>query len=654
MKRRICALILSLGVLITSASALTVEQARDLLNEYYIDEIPEEVLAHDTIDEILAALGDPYTVYYTAEELAGFYASMEDMQLVGIGIRSYYREQGLEVTLVAPGGPAAEGGIQAGDWIIAVDGTDVRGAAEDNVYARIAGEEGTAVTLTVLRGEETFDVVLTRRQVVFPTALLEKIEDGIGWISCSSFGSNTFAQFYEILAAYDSQVNGWVVDLRGNSGGNALTAVLAAGCFGGWNSGIYMRDRSNQYYAYLSTAALAAAVEPDLDFTVFDTNGYLTRNTVCVLTDETTASAAELFCAAVRDSGAGLIIGAQTYGKGVAQSLFTEDTEGMANLFADGDGMKITSERCFSVVGSTHDQVGILPHVLVRSDLADEVAALLMAPYTDGSDALILRNVCRTSTLVQHFIIPLALVSAPENPAAAEQLFSMLTPGVTCQLRLDGEVQTVSAEEAAQACGVTPDDRYFSDLDGSVYADDIEVMRHYGIVSGYGDGTFRPGKTLSRAEMCALFVKALRYPMTADGTSAFSDVAEDSWYAPYVNTMFRLGLVQGDGNGTFRPEDPITHEEFLVLLGRIAQWLDMDYYELMRRDGIYGDVLPTAEELAQQYGTFHDWAREEIWLCDGEYAWTELAQIDAAAFTRREEAVESMYKLFCGTGLLVN
>ena len=652
MKKRICALILALGMLITSASALTVDQTRDLLREYYIDEIPEEVLAHETIDEIISALGDPYTEYYTAAELAEFYAAIEDVQIVGIGIRSYYRAQGVEVTQVAPGGPAEEGGIQAGDWIIAIDGRDTRGAAENDVDTWIRGGEGTRVTLTVLRDKEIFDVTLTRQQVIFPTAQLEKIEDGIGWISCTSFGSNTFEQFYQILTTYDSQVNGWIVDLRGNTGGNALTAVLSAGCFGGWNSGVYMRDGSDRYYAYLSTAELASAVAGDrIDLSAFGERGYLTENTVCVLTDESTASAAELFSVVVRDSGAGLIIGTQTYGKGVAQTLFTKETANLDGFFDDGDGLKVTSERCFSRVGSTYDQVGVFPHVLVHGDLADEVAALLMAPYVIGDDALILRDVCRTSSLVQHFVIPLELLRAQENAQAAKQLFSSLTPGVTCQLRREGELWSATMEEAAEACGVTLRDESFPDVEISSYADDIEVLRLYGIVGGDGNGMFRPGDNLTRAEMCALLVKAMRYPFFEDETSAFSDVDEEDWYAPYINALYRLGLVNGDG-GLFRPKDAVTHEEFLVLLGRVAQWLDMGYYELMKHDGIYGDVLPTKDGLEQQYGEFHAWAREEIWLCDGEYVWAELAEITPEGLTTREEAARSIYRMFCCSGLL--
>lgn len=652
MKKRVIAVLLALGILTTSASALTVEQAREILREYYIDEIPDEVLAQDTIDGILTALGDRYTEYFTAQELAEFYGSIEDVQLVGIGIRAYYREQGVLITLAAPGSPAAEGGLQAGDWIIGIDGHDTRGADDTDVDFWIRGEEGTQVRLTVLRGEEIFEVTLTRRKVVFPNTLLEKIEDRIGWISCTSFGSGTYAQFYDIITTYDSRVDGWVVDLRGNSGGNALTAVLSAGCFGGWNSGVYMRDGKNQYYSYLSTPKLAFNIGgADIDLDAFDENGYLTADAVCVLTDEDTASAAELFCASVRDSGAGVIVGTQTYGKGVAQTLLTDDSFA-DGYFEDGDGFKVTSERCFSKAGATYDQVGVLPHVPVDGELADEVAALLMAAYTEGEDALYLYDVCRTSNVAENFVIPLELLCDPANSAIVEQLLGALMSGVTCRIRQDGLLRDATPEEVAQLCAITLPEGRLSDVEDSPFEEAVTTMGLYGIVDGCGDGTFRPTQALTRAELCALFVKAMRYPAADGELPAFSDVAGDSWYAPYVGAMFRLGLVEGYEDGTFRPGDPVSHEEFLVLLGRVAKWLDMDYYEIMRRDGLYGDVIPSEEELAEQYGEYAPWARDAIWLCDGEYAWADMSEIAPDAETTREEAVASMYLLFCVSGLL--
>lgn len=252
MKKRILSLLLALGLLLTSASALTVEQVREILGTYYIDEIPEEVLAQPTIEEILTALGDPYTDYYNAEEYAAFLNALEDTQLVGIGIRSYYLESGVLLDQVAPDSPAAEAGLQAGDTIIAVDGNDTRGAGESEIDGWIRGEEGTSVRLTVLRDGETFQAVLTRRPVVFPTVVLEKIENEVAWISCSAFGSSTFQYFYDIITAYDDEVQGWVVDLRGNGGGDVMAAVFSAGCFADLGQGVLSSGTGRgRYYSYL-------------------------------------------------------------------------------------------------------------------------------------------------------------------------------------------------------------------------------------------------------------------------------------------------------------------------------------------------------------------------------------------------------------------
>ena len=654
MKKRFCSLLLILCLLVTSASALTVEQARDVLKGYYIDEIPEEVLEQPTIEEILEALGDPYTDYFNAEEYAAFMASMEDTQVVGIGIQSYYRDEGVLLSQVAPDSPASEAGLQPGDIIIAIDGHDTRGAAEEDIDSWIRGDLGTRVHLTILRGDETFQVALTRRRVVFPTVTLEKIENRIGWISCTAFGSTTFQNFFDIITAHDDEVDEWVIDLRDNSGGDVLAAMFSAGCFAGRGAGAYLRDGKGTYIGYLNDPDLIAELGYyDGDLSAFDGNGYLTMDPAHVLTSENTASAAEFFCAAIRDSGAGLIIGARTYGKGVAQSLFSKDGHpaGMEGYFKDGDALKVTTERCYSTKGATYDQVGILPHFMVDADLADEVAAILVAPVSEDEDVLFLRNLSSTSRVVNNMVIPMSMLRDPKNAETVSEILSALPATASCVVREDGELRRVTVEEAAQLCGVTLEQRTFPDVSGSDFADEINTLGIYGIVSGPGDGTFRPEETLDRASLCALLVKALRCPLSKND-SYFSDVPADAWYAPYVNALYEMGLVNGCGNGQFRPHDPVSHEQFVTILGRAAQWLDMDYYEMSRHDGIYGDLLPDAETLEETYGSYAPWAREAVWLCDGDLAWANLENVDPKAATTREEAAKSVYNLFHMSGVV--
>lgn len=654
MKKRFCSLLLILCLLVTSASALTVEQARDVLTEYYIDEIPEEVLAQPTIEEILEALGDPYTAYFDAEEYAAFLSSMEDTELVGIGIRSYYLDEGVLLEQVAPDSPASEAGLQPGDYIIAVDGHDARGAAEEEIDSWIRGDLGTSARLTVLRGEETFSVTVIRRQVTFPTVVLEKIENRIGWISCSAFGSTTFQNFYDIITAYDDEVDEWVIDLRGNGGGDVLAAMFSAGCFAGRGAGAYLRDGDGTYIGYLNDPDLIAELGYyDGDLSGFNAKGYLTMDPAHVLTDENTASAAEFFCAAIRDSGAGLIIGARTYGKGVAQTLFSQAShpKEMKGYFQDGDALKVTTERCYSTMGATYDRVGILPHFMVDADLADEAAAILVAPVSEDEDVLYLRDLSATSRVVNSMVMPMSMLRDPENAEAVSAILSALPATAYCVLRENGELRRVTVEVAAQACGVTLNRRTFSDVEDSDFAVEISTLGVYGIVSGAGDGAFCPEETLDRASLCALLVKALRCPLS-ENESYFTDVPADAWYAPYVNALYEMGLIRGDDDGLFHPDDPVDHEQFLVILGRTAQWLDMDYDEMSQRDGIYGNVMPDAQTLEEVYGEYSSWARELVWLCDNHLAWADLANVDPKAATTREEAAKSVYNLFHMSGVL--
>ena len=109
---RLAAVLLALSLFLpTAAQALTIEEARALLTEHYIDTVPEDVLSQPTITDMLAALGDPYTVYYNSEEYAAFLASMEDSMVVGIGISSQVTPDGVLIAAVFADSPAEKGGL---------------------------------------------------------------------------------------------------------------------------------------------------------------------------------------------------------------------------------------------------------------------------------------------------------------------------------------------------------------------------------------------------------------------------------------------------------------------------------------------------------------------------------------------------------------
>ena len=653
MKKRIFAVFMALCLLISSASALTVEQAGELLKRYFIGEVSQQVLEQPTIDAMLEALGDPYTEYYTAEEYAEFLTAVEDVQLVGLGIRSYYLAQGVLLTQVVPNGPADNGGLMPGDYIIAINGNNTCGAPAEKIDGWIRGDEGSFVMLLVRRGEDIFHVQLQRRRVVFPTAALEKIENRIGWITCESFGSKTFQQFYDIVSAHDDEVDEWVIDLRSNSGGDVFSALFSAGCFAGEEQGAYARGGDGSYYGYLFDPELIRELGYSSGvLSAFDENGFVTMDPAHVLVSENTASAAELFCAVIRDSGAGLIIGERTYGKGVAQILLNRDTEGLQSYFEQGDALKITVERMYSTKGGTYDQVGIIPHFMVEADLADEVASLLFAPVAEGEEVLHLCNLTSTSRIADNVMIPLSLLRAKENASAVGQLMESL-PATAYYMISEAEGQRVlRPEEAEELVGVSVRERTFTDLRNLPSADAIRTLCSYGIVSGFGDGTFRPEDTLDRASLCAMLVKALRCPLPEEGGVAFSDVPADAWFAPHVNALAGMGLVQGCGDGTFRPHDRVSHEELLTILGRAAQWLNMNYYELARRDGVFGERMPDEEKLGQLYPDYAQWAREMVWLCDSELTWSGVGGIEAKTAATREEAAVSVYKLFRVSGVI--
>lgn len=626
--RRLGAAFLTLTLLAMPARALTVEQAGALLQEYYIDPVSPEVLSQTSIEAMLRALGDPYTQYFTAEEYADFLASMEDGSIVGIGISGIACEEGLLLQQILGDSPALAAGLQAGDIITRVDGQSVAGENMDTVTAWLQGEEGTQVTVRYLRDGAEYSVTLTRAPVVIPATTTDLLDGHIGYITCTTFGGDTARHMQEGIAEYGGQADRWIVDLRGNGGGLTQAAVDSIGLFAGANTVGYLRDGQGQYYAFESKGN-AATIDP-----------------VIVLSDPYTASSSELFSKAAGDLGCGIVIGERTYGKGVAQTLM--DQSSFPDLFQDGSAMKITTDRFFSNKGATNDVVGVIPDLLVPAGLADDVAYLL----SSGNPTADTFGYYRVD-LEWRWYIDKDLAAQPEWADAMAALLEALPSTAKVWEGTGGSTgwQSTSVEKIARDTGVTVTDRSFPDTADSPYAQAIDLLATYDILSGTGNGAFEPEGTLTRAQLCALLAQALNCTVPS-GESAFSDVPMDSWYGPAVNALARMGLVSGVGNGAFRPDDPVNHEQFISILGRLAQYLNIHFHEDAK-------AMPPDAHQAASLLDYSEWARDEVWLLalsqKGYFGntisllWADLADIPSQGVTTREEAAALLYQVLVYT-----
>ena len=622
MKRKKAVRIVSTALALTlalpqAAGAISLEEARALLRENYIDEVPEEILALPTIDEITDALGDPYTYYMSAEEYAQFQSEIDGAEVVGIGVMVEKTAEGLKVIGVAPEGPAS-GRLETGDLIIAADGVTIEEAGTpDALAALITGEEGSSVTLTILRDDESHELTFVREQVVYPTVTGEVVDGHIGWLDCTSFGEDSGAYFETYITEEDPEADHWVVDLRGNPGGSATAVVEAVGHVLGNYDVSYLVDRQGNVGVWRPNP-LPVEIPG------------LIQEPLIVLVDAASASASELFAAAIRDYHYGLIIGTRTFGKGIAQNVFEQE---------DGSAFKITTYRYYSPDYVTPDRSGVLPHLVVDANLADEVAILLSgeAEEQPSEDVLVLHLAGQ-----DWYVHREQAVDEDYAPAFAE-LLSALAPGTP--MTLDG--RTVTPQEAAEAWGATYVSRWFSDVEESPYAGEINALASLGVLSGDENGNFHPEEELTRAELAALITQAMGYWCWENqGDAPYTDVDADDWFRTSANITYHLGFIQGNEKGEFDPDAGIDYQQFLTILARMGQRADLTIDQCLDR--------LTEEELSQpEVAKFASWARPAAAAAEQlGFLLTDLEEIDPEAPVTREEAAAMLYAFLDYTGIL--
>ena len=308
--------------------------------DFFLDAVSEEELRDGIYRGLMNALGDPYTVYYSAEELASF---MQQTEGTYYGIGAYMaqdKETSLPmITDVMQGAPAQAAGLRANDLIYAVNGDSVYGMSLDAAVSLIKGPEGTDVTLTIIRenAADLMDITVTRAKVETPTVNLTMLDNDIAYIELTEFNSVSVDQFAEALAvAKGSGMKGMILDLRGNPGGNLDSVVDICKMILPEGLIVYTEDKSGRRKEYTCDGSRKLQVP------------------LTVLIDANSASAAEIMAGAIKDYNLGTLVGTNTFGKGIVQQVIP---------FKDGSAIKITTSAYYTPAGNNIHGKGIEPDV---------------------------------------------------------------------------------------------------------------------------------------------------------------------------------------------------------------------------------------------------------------------------------------------------
>lgn len=317
------------------------EVRRSLMKDYY-KALNEDDLVLGAIRGMTGATGDPYTFYYTPEELK---RENEDTvgAYFGIGTLLQSTAEGeIEIVRVFPDSPAEAAGVHTGDVILAVDGVAVTGADGRSyleAVRRMRGSDKTQVTLTVRRGGERMAIPVTRGDVKISYASYQVLPGNIGYINIAQFTGDASQVFHEAIDSFRAaKVGGMVIDVRNNPGGlldqvvSIADAILPKGLI------VYTQQRDGKRQDYYSDASF------------YDVP-------LAVLVNGMSASASEILAGAVQALGRGKVVGLKTYGKGIVQSLQT--------FQSDNAGMQLTTASYYDALDRCPQGVGVQPDVEV-------------------------------------------------------------------------------------------------------------------------------------------------------------------------------------------------------------------------------------------------------------------------------------------------
>jgi carboxyl-terminal processing protease len=317
--------------------------------------------AYVAIRSTLKKLGDPYTRFMDPKQFQSL-NNQTSGEMTGVGIRleENPRTHQLVVAEAIDNSPASKAGIKTGDTLVAIDGKSTKGMNLESAITLIRGEVGKSIVLKIGRGSTSpFDVPLIRAQIEVSSVFSAVKQEGrlkVGYIRLSEFSSHSSSQMQKAIKDLNrQQVNAFVLDMRGNPGGLLQASVEIA-------------------RMWLDNGTIVKTVDRkggNEDFRAIQ--GALTQLPMAVLVDGNSASASEILAGALKDNRRAQIVGTQTFGKALVQSVHS---------LSDGSGMAVTVAHYYTPNGTDIGHKGVTPDVkidlnsLEQRNLADSPALM--------------------------------------------------------------------------------------------------------------------------------------------------------------------------------------------------------------------------------------------------------------------------------------
>ncbi|GEK31691.1 hypothetical protein KZO01_20000 [Kurthia zopfii] len=327
------------------------KEVKELVENYYYPNVSKENLqSSKTIKQLMSKL-DPYSVFMSTSEVTDFFNQI-GMKFAGIGVSMVEDPKGLKITEVLPKSPALKAGLLKGQIITEVNNRILAGAPFEEASNLIKGKVNTAVTLKVYdpKTKKTLTKKIIRKEIYLPNVEVKQLAGQVGYIRLNSFASNSAA---DLIAHMKKLPNAkrWIVDVRGNGGGEVEAAEKVIGIF------------SKAQLAYI----MKYAHDPLNYVQIAKKQSTQINSKVALLVDGHSASASEMLAGALKEQNAATLYGQKTYGKGVQQVLF--------QLKKNAGFIKLTVGEFYAPTSTGKmvkiNKIGVKPHVVTKK--GDEV-----------------------------------------------------------------------------------------------------------------------------------------------------------------------------------------------------------------------------------------------------------------------------------------